>query len=230
VYLPYRGTSGLVPADLGSFFKQQFKWSTGMFFLLFHEYPRLFRRFDSACRPHYLFAGTFYFNGLATLLTLVLPIWFLFMKVFAVEFSLQEFAVHLLPYACASVFTYAFIQRWYTHASERRIPWRSMVLEKGTWHVYLMGLVSGLLNRRVEYLPTPKGSDRAAMPRLVLPHLVVIALSAGAIAFALGTYPRLDDGTLLMIFFAALNIVLLAPVTFIALFPRWNWSKADGTA
>jgi cellulose synthase (UDP-forming) len=230
VYLPYRGTAGLVPADLGSFFKQQFKWATGMFYLLFREYPKLFRRFDRAARPHYFFAGTFYFNGLATFLTLVLPIWFLFFKVFAVEFALDEFVGHLAPYAASTALTYAVIQRWYTHSSERRVPWRSLVLEKGTWHVYLMGLVSGLLNRRVEYLPTPKASERAAMPRLVLPHVVVILLSAAAIVFAVATYPRLDDGTLLMILFAALNIALLLPVTMVALVPRWNWRRPLGTA
>lgn len=230
VYLPYRGTSGLVPADLGSFFKQQYKWSAGMFNLLLREYPRLFPRFDGTSRPHYFFAGTFYFNGLATLLTLVLPIWFLFRQVFAVEFALVEFAIHLGPYALSTLLTYALIQRWYTHSSERRVPWRSLVLEKGTWHVYLMGMISAMIGRRVEYLPTPKGSDRAPMPRLVLPHLVVILGSAAAIAFAVATYPRLDDGTLLMIFFAALNIVLLAPVTWIALFPRWNWRTPVGAA
>jgi hypothetical protein len=87
-----------------------------------------------------------------------------------------------------------------------------------------------VLGRRVEYLPTPKDSDRAAMPRLVIPHLIVMALSAAAIAFALLTYPRLDDGTLLMMCFAALNIVLLTPVTWVALFPRWNWRPIDGAA
>lgn len=229
VYLPYRGTSGLVPADLGSFFKQQFKWSTGMFYLLFREYPKLFRKFDGTARAHYFFAGTFYFNGLATFLTLALPVWFLFIGVFAVEFELAEFAIHVAPYVVSIVLTYAFVQRWYTHTSERRIPWRSMVLEKATWHVYLMGMISGLLNRRVEYLPTPKGSDRAAVPRLVLPHLGGIALSAAAIAFAVSTYARLDDGSLLMIFFAALNIALLVPVSWIAVFPRWNWRKPSGT-
>ncbi|HXI60202.1 MAG TPA: glycosyltransferase family 2 protein [Polyangia bacterium] len=230
VYLPYRGTSGLVPADLGSFFKQQFKWSTGMFYLLFREYPKLFRRFDLTAKPHYFFAGTFYFNGLATFLTLVLPIWFLFFKVFAVEFPLDEFALHLFPYAASTVFTYALVQKWYTHSSERRVPWRSLVLEKGTWHVYLMGMISGLLNRRVEYLPTPKGPlNRARSPWLVAPHLVVMVLSAAAIVFALATYPRLDDGSLLMIGFAALNIVLLTPITGIALFPGWNWRGARGT-
>ncbi|HTM44627.1 MAG TPA: glycosyltransferase family 2 protein [Polyangiaceae bacterium] len=230
VYVPYRGTSGLVPADLGSFFKQQFKWSTGMFYLLLHEYPKLFRRFNAVAKAHYLFAGTFYLQGLATLLTLFLPIWFLFLQVFAVEFPLDEFAIHLVPYVAGVAMSYLFVQRWYTHTSEQRLPWRSMVLEKATWHVYVMGLISGLLRRRVEYLPTPKGSDRQAMPRLVLPHLTVIGLSASAIAFALLTYARLDDGTLLMMFFAGLNIALLLPVTWIAIFPRYNWRLPHGAS
>ena len=230
VYLPYRGTAGLVPADLRTFFVQQFKWSTGMFYLLLREYPRLLSKFDMAAGPYYFFAGTFYLHALATFLTLFLPIWFLFLRVFAVEFEIVEFAIHLAPYVLSIALTHALVQRWYTHSSERRIPWRALVLERGTWHVYLMGFLSGVLNRRVEYLPTPKSSDRAAQPRLVLPHLAVIALSAAAIAFALLTYPRFDDGTLLMMFFAALNIALLTPVTFIALFPRWNWRAPGGTA
>jgi hypothetical protein len=154
---------------------------------------------------------------------LALPIGFLFSGVFAVEFTLSEFAIHVGPYALSVLLTHRFVQRWYTCPSERRIPWRSMVLEKATWHVYLMGMLSALLKRPVHYLPTPKGSDRMPAARLVLPHIAAILLSALAIGFALVTYPRLDDGTLLMISFAALNMALLCPVTFIALFPRWNW-------
>jgi len=164
------------------------------------------------------------------LLTLVLPVWFLFARVFAVEFSLREFAVHLLPYAAATLLTYKLIQRWYTHSSERRVPWRSLVLEKATWHVYVLGMISGLLDRRVDYFPTPKGSDRRGNPRLVIPHLVVIGLSAAAVVFALATYPRLDDGSRLMIGFAVLNIALLTPVTWVALFPRWNWRRPHGAS
>ena len=107
----------------------------------------------------------------------------------AVEFAIEEFLIHLLPYLLAICATYGFVQRWYTHTSEQRVPWRSLVLERATFHVYLMGLVSGVLNRRVEYLPTPKGSDRGAMPRLVLPHLLIIALSVAAVLFALRQPP-----------------------------------------
>lgn len=230
VYVPFRGTSGLVPADLSAFFKQQYKWSAGMTDVLLREYPRLFRTLDATSRAHYFLAGTFYLNGLAMSLTLVLPVWFLFFGVFAVEFELGEFVIHLAPYALSTLATHAFVQRWYTHSSERRIPWRSLVLERGTWHVYLMGLLSAACRRRVEYKPTPKASDRHRQLALVWPSVLVMALSAGSIAFALSTYARVDDGAWLMILFAALNVVLLAPVTFIAAFPGWNWGFGNGPA
>jgi cellulose synthase (UDP-forming) len=222
-YLPYRGTDGLVPEDLASFFKQQYKWATGMFYLFFREYPKLFKDFPWVARIHYFNAGTFYFGGLATLMILVLPIFFLFTKQYAVEFSLGEFLFHLLPYTCSTVFTYWFLQRFYTHGKEKRVPWRSLVLEKGSWHIFVMALISGVLNRRVEYIPTPKESDHRAMPKLVTPHLVAIALSFAALVFAFSTYYRIDAGTWLMMFFAAMNILLLIPISGIALFPQFNW-------
>jgi cellulose synthase (UDP-forming) len=229
VYLPYRGSEGLVPSDLRTFYRQQLKWATGMFYLLFREYPRLFRRFPAVAKAHYLFAGTFYFNGLATFISLFLPVVFLFLQVFAVEFPIGEFLLHLAPYVLGVVTSHAFIQRYYTHSSERRIPWRSMVLEKATWHVYLLGLVAGLLHRRVEYVPTPKAMDRGPMLRLVLPHLIAAGLSLAAIVFALCTYANIDDGTWLMMGFAAINVVTLAPVLAIGAFPRLN-GGSHGTA
>lgn len=226
-YLPYRGTEGLVPEDLSSFFKQQVKWATGMFEILFREYPKLFRKFNGVERIHYFNAGTFYFNGLATFLMLVLPIYFLFAQKYAVEFSLQDFMLHLAPYAICTLLTYRFMSRFYTHPSEKRFPWRSLALEKASWYVSCMGLLSGLLHRRVEYIPTPKSSDHRAMPMLVLPNLIAIGVSLMAVAYAFFTYYRLDGGAWWMISLALLNVLVMVPVTVIALFPKYNWGSHD---
>lgn len=225
-YLPYRGTSGLVPDDLAGFFKQQYKWATGMFYLLFHEYPRLFKHFDWPARIHYFNAGTFYLNGLATFLILLLPIWFLFRQIYAVEFPLAEFLGHVAPYALTTMGTYIFVQGWYTHKTEKRFPWRSLTLEKGSWHVYLMAFFSLIFNRRVEYLPTPKSSQKQSSPGLVVPHIIAIVLSISAILWATFTYHRLDEGSLLMMGFATLNVIFLLPTTIVALFPSLNWRNS----
>ena len=218
VYVEYRATKGLVPADLGSFFKQQLKWSNGMFNLFFHQYPRLFKNFPMQAKIHYFFAGTYYFNGLDVFFMLVLPIFFLFFQIFAVEMRLSEFIIHFIPYIVTSSAITIFIQRYYSDKSERGIPWRSMGLERGTWHIYMSALYCALIGRNIPYLPTPKmvRDDRA--PRLVYAHIVIIALSLMAIIFPFLFYYRIDDGTILMMGFAALNVLLLLPVVKIGLF------------
>lgn len=211
VYLPWRGSTGVVPEDLTSFWKQQLKWAAGMSNLLVRHYPRLFRRFSALGRLHYLVAGTYYAGALATVMNLWLPVLFLFAGVFAVEISVTAFLVHFAPFATVSLAIHLLVQRWYTHREERGIPWRAMLLERATWHIYLAGFLSGILGLRIPYVPTPKGA-RASVPwRLLFPHLLLVGASVAAIAWALGTYHRLESGTGLMIALAAANALLLLP-------------------
>jgi len=212
VYLPWRGSSGLVPTDLGAFWKQQLKWATGMCYLLFQEVPTLLRRFGPRARLHYLMAASFYLGGVASALNLLLPILFLFAKVYAVNMPLMGFLLHIAPYLMVSSGIVALAQRWGSHREERGFPWRSALLEKATWHVYLLGAIYGATGRKVPYLPTPKEGSDKPIPWLVAPHWVVILLSFLAIAWIPISYPRLESGTLLMAVFAAVNALMLLPV------------------
>ncbi len=42
VYVPEVVSRGLVPEDLGSFYRQQLKWARGVYEVAFTELPRLF--------------------------------------------------------------------------------------------------------------------------------------------------------------------------------------------
>ena len=211
VYLPWRGSVGLVPTDLSSFWKQQLKWATGMTYILVKEYPRLFSRFSTLAKVHYLLANSYYLCGLAATFNLVLPILFLFFQIYAIEMPLKGFLTHLLPYLTVSSVINFLVQRWYSHREERGLPFRSMLLEHATWHVYLLGFVYGVIGRQVPYLPTPKGGGSIVPFRLVAPHWLVIVLSWLAIAWVPLTYHRVAPGTQLMIAFAAINSILLLP-------------------
>jgi cellulose synthase (UDP-forming) len=217
VYLPWRGSEGLVPTDLGTFWKQQLKWATGMSYLLFQEVPRLFERFSPTERLHYFVAATFYVGGLAQALNLVLPIVFLFGKLYAVEMPLPGFLFHILPYALLSSAIFGLIQRWSSHREEIGFPWRSLLLEKASWHINLLGLVYGATGRKVPYLPTPKEGSEKPIPWLVAPHWAIIVLSLLAIAWVPFGYQRLDAGTLLMVGFAGINTLLLLPAAWLGI-------------
>lgn len=217
VYLPYRASYGLVPEDLRSFYNQQLKWAAGMFRLFLGDYRTHFLRFSLPSRLYYFFAGGHYLVGFATMLTLVLPILFLFGRIFAVEMAFSAFIWHLAPYLFFSTWVSLYVQRWYSDDSEKGFPWRSMFLEKGTWFIYFLAFVYTLAGRKVLWMPTPKTASKGGAAYLAIPHLAVILLSAGAVAFAWLTYPRIDDGTRLMALFAIVNIVTLIPVSWICL-------------
>ncbi|MEK7392061.1 MAG: glycosyltransferase family 2 protein [Fibrobacterota bacterium] len=217
VYLPWRGSEGLVPTDLGTFWKQQLKWATGMSYLLFQEYPNLFHKFLPSERLHYFAAATFYVGGLAQAMNLLLPIVFLFAKFYAVEMPLGGFLSHIIPYALVSTAIFAMVQKWSSHREEIGFPWRSMLLEKASWHINLLGIVYGATGRKVPYLPTPKEGSEKPIPMLVAPHWAVIVLSISAIAWVPFGYQRLDAGTVLMMVFAGVNACMLFPAAWIGI-------------
>jgi cellulose synthase (UDP-forming) len=230
VYVPERLSFGLNPADLHSYFKQQLKWSTGMFNAFFGDYLRAFPRLRISQKLHYFFAGTYYFDGLAAAITCILPILFLFFGLWAVEMELDDFLLHALPYGFMTFFVSWYSQRWYRHRSEKGLLWRGMFLKKGTWPIFLLGMMYCLTRTRVPYFPTPKTAEKGVFTTLVIPHLAVIVLSVTAILYSLVTYDRFVAGTQLMMFFAVCNIVLMLPTVIIAHAPWFAPAERIGIA
>ena len=218
VYVPHRLSMGLVPADLASYFKQQLKWCTGMFGAFTGEYIPRFSRLDLNHKLHYLFAGTFYLEGIATAITCILPLIFLFFGLWAVEMELSEFLFHAVPFTCMSFFIGWFVQRWYRDKTEKGFLWRGMLLKKGTWPIFVLGFVYFLSGTKVPYLPTPKKKESGTFTGMVIPHIAVIVLSLTAILYCLLTYDRFVTGVYLMIFFASCNIVLMIPTVLLGTF------------
>ncbi len=216
VYIPHRMSFGLVPGDLASYFKQQLKWCTGMFQAFSGEYFSHFFELSFIRKLHYFFSGTYYLEGVATAITCILPILFLFFGLWAVEMDFTEFLLHVSPYVAMSFIIGWYMQRFYRHPSEKGFLWRGMVLNKGTWAIYVMGFFYWLSRTRVPYLPTPKQAEKGVFTGLVMPHIVIIVLSAAAIAYSLLTYARVESGVWVMIFFASLNIVTMLPTVIIA--------------
>lgn len=216
VYVPQRLTFGLNPADLHSYFKQQLKWSTGLFNLFFREYARNFTKWNLGQKIHYFLAGTFFFEGLATAITCVLPILFLFFQLYAVEVQLKDFLLHLTPYMVISLLISFYTQKWFRHKSEKGLLWRGMLLFKGAWPIFTLGFLYWLTRTKVPYLPTPKTAEKGMFTNLVLPHIAVVVLSIFAILFTFITYDRFVTGTKLMIFFATCNIFLMLPTIVVA--------------
>ncbi|HQQ77458.1 MAG TPA: cellulose synthase catalytic subunit [Thermoanaerobaculia bacterium] len=220
VYVPEVVTRGLVPADLDSYLKQQLKWSRGVHEVLFHEYPKAFRRLTAFQRISYLMIGTYYLVGLTTPVYVAIPLLYLLLGLQPAAMLLSEYLLHALPVGLCGVAIYLFIQRWLCDpVRERGVHGRGTLLKVGSFSVYLKGLVLAVLGVAVPYIPTAKVRQTGRFWALARLPLFVVALSLAATAWTitrrLFVIPEAEvristEVTLGMLGFLVLNVVFMS--------------------
>jgi cellulose synthase (UDP-forming) len=177
VYLPIVLSRGLVPEDLGSFYKQQIKWSRGVYEVLFAELPHLLGKLGWRQRLSYLTIGTYYVVGVTTLGYLILPYLYLWTGVQPAAMPFVEFVLAGAPVALFGGAIYLYVQRWLCHPElERGLHWRGMMLKLACWPIFLVGTLLAIARAEIPYIPTAKEVRRGQFLRLAWPHLAVLAL------------------------------------------------------
>ncbi len=176
IYVPEVVSRGLVPEDLGSFYRQQLKWSRGVYEVLFSELPVLFGSLTWWQRFSYLTIGTYYLNGVTTLLFLILPYLYLWTGAQPAAMRFERFASATLPVGVVGTLLYFYAQRWMCHpGTERGVHLRGLVLKVACWPVFVAGLVSGLARTEIPYVPTAKEAVKGQFLLLATPQLALIA-------------------------------------------------------
>jgi len=176
VYVPEVVSRGLVPEDLGSFYKQQLKWSRGVYEVVFSDMPRLFRKLTWRQRICYLAIGTYYLFGFTTPLYLVFPYVYLWTGLQPANMQFADFLTASLPVAVCGIAIYVLMQRWLCDPrTERGVHWRGLVLKWACWPIVLLGTILALFRAEVPYIPTAKEAMRGRFLRLAWPQLLLIA-------------------------------------------------------
>ena len=192
VYVPEILSRGLVPEDLGSFFKQQLKWSRGVYEVLFSEIPRLFRGLSWRQRFSYVAIGTYYIFGVTTLIYMVIPFLYLWGGIQPAAMRFAEFVVVALPVAFVGIAIYQFVQRWLCDpATEKGMHLIGLILKVACWPIYLMGTLLAIVRADIPYIPTSKEAVRGQFFRLSWPHLTHMALYLVTLCYTL--YVRLVE-------------------------------------
>ncbi|MBA3579435.1 MAG: glycosyltransferase [Gemmatimonadaceae bacterium] len=177
VYVPEIVSRGLVPEDLGSFYKQQIKWARGVYEVAFTELPRLARRLTWWQRLSYLTVGTYYLFGVTTLLFLLFPYLYLWTGHQPAAMRFEEFVTVATPVAFAGISIYAFVQKWLCHpAMERGTHWRGFVLKIACWPVVLAGTLFAIVRADIPYIPTAKKAVRRRFLRLAWPQIALVTI------------------------------------------------------
>lgn len=190
VYVPEIVSRGLVPADLGSFVKQQLKWSRGVHEVLFKDYPRLFRKLTAHQRISYFMIGSYYFVGVTSLIYFTIPLLYLWLGQNPAAILISEYVKHVLPVGLFGVLIYLLTNRWLCDpARERGIHWRGTLLKVGIWNIHLIGLVLAIARVPVPYIPTEKTRRSGRFWALARVPLTMILASLVTVAWTM--YQRL---------------------------------------
>lgn len=190
LYVPEVVSRGLVPEDVGSFYKQQLKWARGVYEVLFAEIPHLLRRLSWRQRLSYPAIGTFYLFGATTLFYLVIPYVYLWTGIQPAAMRFEEFVVIGAPVALLGIAIYLYAERWLAHPRlERGFHWRGLMLKISSWPVYLVGTILAVARAEIPYIPTAKEAHRGNFLPLAWPHLMLVAVYAVTVGWTV--YRRL---------------------------------------
>jgi cellulose synthase/poly-beta-1,6-N-acetylglucosamine synthase-like glycosyltransferase len=207
VYVPQVLARGLVPATLSAYYKQQIKWSRGVFELLVTSYVKLFTKFTWRQKIHYGLLPLFYLSGFIFLINFSIPILSLFMDVYPLKMDFSEFLVISIPFITSVVLIRHFVQEWVMEDNERGFHLVGGLLLIGTWWIFILGFVYTIIRKNVPYIPTPKDVKDEKNLKNNLPNIAVLVVSLVAIAY--GLYTDWSPFTFFMSAIALLNCMFM---------------------
>ncbi|RYF28119.1 MAG: glycosyltransferase [Chloroflexi bacterium] len=177
VYVPKVLAEGLAPEDFLSYYKQQYRWTRGSLEVIFKFNPLFRRGLSFSQRMQYLVSAGYYMTGVVVLIDALLPIIFLFTGIAAVQTSSMLLAMIFIPYIFLNV---AILQM----TSNYSYTFNAISYSISSFYLQLRAIVGVLLNQKTSFVVTSKTAIEGNFIRLVIPHLIYVALGLIGIAFA----------------------------------------------
>ncbi|MDR4510037.1 MAG: cellulose synthase catalytic subunit [Candidatus Brocadiaceae bacterium] len=207
VYVPEALAKGLEPVDLGSFFKQQFKWSRGVFTILWGIYPRLANHLSLNKNICYLWRLTCFLAGPAVATHILFTILVLFQgsEIATNYFSdyLKHWAPFVIMYSCITF----FVDKNYSIVpASPGFPFGGLLLAYGTWPVYTLSFLYSLFGLKVPFIATPKEAQVGNFLKLIIPQIITVVLLISASVWRL--FQGMDFSSIVIVAFALLQILM----------------------
>jgi cellulose synthase (UDP-forming) len=222
-YVPEVLAQGLEPADLASFFKQQFKWSHGVFTTLRDIYPRLANRLSLKTNICYLWRLSCYLAGPMVAIHILFTILVLFYNSEIANSYFVDYLRHGAPFVIISFLITYFMDKNYRTAPSfpSRMPLQGMFLAYGTWPVYTLSFFCSLFYIKIPFIATPKETQGGNFLKLIIPQIVTVILLILAIIWRLSQ--GIDYSCFIIIAFALLQGFMHGGI-FYAVYENWRMS------
>ncbi len=217
-YLPILGAFAQhSPEDLPNFIKQRGTWALDTVRLTLWADKRGLRLRQ---RLQFYELGLFYMQGPATLVFLLAPVLGFLFHVYPVVTTTSSFIAHFWPFAASLELYLALVHR----PMSLEQLWRARLVWAGLCFVYARACllaVTGGRDGKPRYRVTRKENTYAWYWQQIVPHVVLLALLIGSMAYSLGTRGLLSSFDVGSAYWAVLYGLLLLG------FIRLSWHGLD---
>ncbi|OGU70557.1 MAG: hypothetical protein A2V93_10585, partial [Ignavibacteria bacterium RBG_16_34_14] len=222
VYVPQILAQGLVPSDLGAFFKQQIKWARGVFESLLTIYPRLFRSLDLRKRICYLTRMTYYLAGPVITFHLIFCILALFSV--NINYLFRDYIIHSLPFLSIFFVIQVFTKNFYFIKKQKKgFNAEGYILVLGSWPVYTVAFLAALLRIKIPFISTPKEKSRLKENlKLIIPQMITVVVLIVGVIYKI-TIGLVSNPSLTVLF--ALVMILLHSGVFFAVWESYVFNR-----
>ncbi|MFW7414629.1 glycosyltransferase [Demequina sp. SO4-18] len=188
VFIPDVLAVGEAPETIEAYSKQQLRWATGGFEILFNRNPfRRDVRLTLEQRVQYLVTATFYLTGIAPLILLMLPPMDIFFDL--QPMTLETSALTWFMYY-AGFYALQILFAWYTLGSFR---WQTLTLAAVSFPIYVKALVNALRGKDVGWQAT--GTTKGGSPfNFIVPQVLIFVFLA--LTSVVGITRDLGNGSL----------------------------------
>jgi cellulose synthase/poly-beta-1,6-N-acetylglucosamine synthase-like glycosyltransferase len=208
VYVPEILAIGEGPATWDAYFSQQMRWAYGLFDILFHQSPRLFRKMRLHHVVNYFVLQQYYFFGLTQAIgVFLITLYFLF-GIQSTSMNLWELLLLYPPVLIWQQVLFLWLQRFNVDPQkESGFMLRGIFLNCAAWPIYFLALIKVITGKQLTYKVTPKGKEQKKDSQLSLfiPHFVLGTITMLDIAVSLFTHNQAPQ----ILFWAVLNTLTM---------------------
>lgn len=167
VYIPDVLAVGDTPETIEAYTKQQTRWATGAFEILFQANPLANRRLSVDQRLQYFGTAGFYLGGLVTFALLLLPPLQIFLDLtpIATDLPLWEWALYYSGFYLMQI-----VVATYTIGSFR---WETLLLSTVSFPMYIRAMANALLGRDRAWHVTGRAGQAASPFNYIVPQMLM---------------------------------------------------------
>lgn len=209
VYIPNVLAVGKTPETIKAYSKQQLRWATGGFEILFQARPLTDKKLTIDQRLQYFGTATYYFSGLAALFLLLLPPLQIFFNLTPVNLRISaiEWAIYY-----SGFYVMQILVAFYTMGGFR---FQTLLLANSSFPIYVKAFFNALFHRDQTWQATGSINKFDSAFNYIIPQALIFVFLLGTSMVGIWKANYTGDWSL-SVFWNVVNTLVLGSFTFIA--------------